>query len=69
MSWTCSMHINISDVLIIASVIGISHHRPLFLVSVSVISDRCNRYIVISVPIMSFLGLYIIDCFHDIRNY
>ena len=33
----------ISDALTIESVIGIGHYRPLFLVSVSAISERCNR--------------------------
>ena len=45
------IYIFISDV----PIFGIGHYRPLFLVSVSVISDRCNRDIVINVPIMSFL--------------
>ena len=34
----------VSDAPIIGLVIGIGHYRPLFLVSVSVIYETCNRY-------------------------
>ena len=33
-----------SDAPIIGSVIGIGHYWPLFLISVLVIFERCNRY-------------------------
>ena len=34
--------VNISGVPIIGAVIGIGHYQPLFLLLVSVISERCN---------------------------
>ena len=55
-----------SDAPIIGSVIGIGHYWPLFLVSVSVISDRyCNKCTnnVIS------CDYSIINCFYDTHNY
>ena len=54
-----------SDVPIIGLIIGITHYRPLFfLISVSVISERCNQYYkkcVIIASLIAFMTLRIIE--------
>ena len=60
-----------SDVLIIGSVIGISqtHYWSLFLVLVSVISGRCNRYCKKCINNVISCDYDIINGFYDTHNY
>ena len=53
---------------IIGSVIGISDYRPLFLVSVSVIYERCNRYCKKCTNNVISCDYSIINCLCDTHN-
>ena len=58
-----------SNAPIIASVDSISHYWPLFLASVSVISERCNRYCNKCTNNVISCDYNIINYFYDTHNY
>ena len=58
-----------TDALIIRLVIDIGHYWSLFLVSVSVISERCNRYCNKCTNNVISCEYSIINCFYDNHNH
>ena len=58
----------ISDAPIIGLVIGVSHYQPLFLVFVSVISERCNQYCN-KCTNNNNCDYSITNCFNDTHNF
>ena len=68
--YTCANNTCITgDVPIIRSVISIGHYRPLFLLSVSVLSERCNWYCNKCTNNVISCDYNIINCFHDTHKY
>ena len=68
--WSCNFtpgYNNTNDAAIIGSVIVIGHYWPLFLVSVSVISEGCNQYCIKCINLkchfFAFMILMIIEKF------